>query len=438
LSISLLAEEHRASRIELDRGRDHDERRRQEQQCKRGPDQIGRPLDHPRGTGEAEAPHAEDVQAVEIVELDRGAHHLEHPRQHAHLEAKVLGGADQVEDHRLVRAGRGDHDAVDALRLRQERQRRARLARSGGRLEIELRDDPGMHGGAALDLLTGAVARGRLADQDAVLRRRQATSGEPCSAAGERQQRSEQQPEAEHLLAPQRTFDQEAVAEPQQKRHQRGDLEELRSLVERRLPEQQLVAVVEVEDLGEEQDQRRAGSHQGGQRIALAEQRDADGARECLREQVGGGEQAPVGAVAGTGNRRFQGIGLEPRRRIGQQPRRPAPATPAREPFTNGRERGRLGAPHQIRLARLAAWKGEVARPHPRHARLGLLPIVLLHRQGCASCEDRVLFMHAARGACSARPLPRRVVTSLAGCRYRRPLNVVRYGTWGRGSVVVG
>ena len=60
-------------------------------------DEVERALERVRAAREAEAADAEHRQAVEVVELHRGADDLEQARQQAHADAGLLGDADEVE-----------------------------------------------------------------------------------------------------------------------------------------------------------------------------------------------------------------------------------------------------------------------------------------------------------------------------------------------------
>ena len=66
------------------------------QEPDRGADDVERALEQPRRAHEAEAADAEHRHPVDVVELDRGADDLEHPRQHAHADADRLGDPDQL------------------------------------------------------------------------------------------------------------------------------------------------------------------------------------------------------------------------------------------------------------------------------------------------------------------------------------------------------
>ena len=61
-------------------------------------DDVERALEQARGARQAEPPDAEHRHAVDVVELDGRTDHLEHPRQHADAHPHCLGGADEVDD----------------------------------------------------------------------------------------------------------------------------------------------------------------------------------------------------------------------------------------------------------------------------------------------------------------------------------------------------
>ena len=98
-------------------------------------------LSSARGAREAERAHAEHRQAVDVVELDRRADDLEHPRQHAHPHAGRLGHRGSARRSRGVGRRRRDDDAV----------RPAARRRSGASLP----------GGPAVDVVGRAAGRSR-------------------------------------------------------------------------------------------------------------------------------------------------------------------------------------------------------------------------------------------------------------------------------------
>ena len=99
------------------------QQRRQHEQAERRRRRGRGALEHLRRAREPVAAHAQQRDAVDLVELDRRAHHLEQPRQHAHLHSrKRLHEPDRVEDVVGVALARRDDHPVDLLR----RRRRAR------------------------------------------------------------------------------------------------------------------------------------------------------------------------------------------------------------------------------------------------------------------------------------------------------------------------
>jgi hypothetical protein len=151
----------------------------------------------------------------------------------------------------------------------------------------------------------------------------------------------------------------------QEERHQGRHLEELRSLVEGGLAQQQLVAVVHVQDLGEDDDQRRSGQQQRREGIAVPEQGHAHEQGDRHRDNVRQGKQAPVAAVALPYARGLERLRVEPRRLLGQQALdRPAAAVPS---GASRRQRRRPGPTDQLG----AAPHIELVRAQPDDAGIG-------------------------------------------------------------------
>ena len=70
-------------------------------------------LSSSRGSRETEPADAEHRHSVDVVELDRGADDLEHPRQYADSHPDRLRDANQVDDVPGICRGRRDDDAMN-------------------------------------------------------------------------------------------------------------------------------------------------------------------------------------------------------------------------------------------------------------------------------------------------------------------------------------
>src|SRR5204862_279712 len=87
-----LAEEDRPAAVELDGDREGDHQRRDREQAYRSPDEVEGLLDDSRGACELKAPHPHQRDAVQVVELDRGADALEPARPGPATETAPDGG----------------------------------------------------------------------------------------------------------------------------------------------------------------------------------------------------------------------------------------------------------------------------------------------------------------------------------------------------------
>ena len=121
------------------------------------------------------------------------------------------------------------------------------------------------------------------------------------------------------------------VAEQDEQREQAGDLQQLRRLVERRLLQDELVALVEAADLADEDRDRARRAGPRRPRSAPASQTTTSVSASERRQRVGHGERAPVEALADV-DRDLRGALGDPHRRParGARPEHVPAAEPAR------------------------------------------------------------------------------------------------------------
>ena len=204
-------------------------------------------------------PHAQQRHAVEVVDLDRRAHDVEHARQEAHRHPRRLRLPDEVE-HVLGRLLRGlDDDAVHVELAGEHMQLRA-----GGGDELGIggraqRHAPDELGTTIADVeLVGEPLEGLVAaDEQAAFRPDRLAhepARDPARGDGEHEERH---PEHDHLAGPDRTGEQLLVKDEDEQREERRELKELGRLVDRALVEHELVALVHPLDLAREDDERK-------------------------------------------------------------------------------------------------------------------------------------------------------------------------------------
>ena len=115
------------------------------------------------------------------------------------------------------------------------------------------------------ELAGQAHASARAADDQAALGGSGKARERARRVAEDGEQDERRQPQRERRRAPQRSVDQRGAQQPRDERAARAELEELGQLVERRLVEDQLVAVVEAEHLAREDDSQQAADDRGAQ-----------------------------------------------------------------------------------------------------------------------------------------------------------------------------
>ena len=116
---TLLREEHRPTILELHRHSNHSQERRDRQQPHHRTQQVERPLERRRRTPQIKPPDPHHRDPMQIVELNRGAHHLEQPRQHAHPHPDRLQRAHQIQHLPPIDTPRRDDRPMHIERLRQ-------------------------------------------------------------------------------------------------------------------------------------------------------------------------------------------------------------------------------------------------------------------------------------------------------------------------------
>ena len=270
-----------------------------------GDQHVKRSLDGAGARREPEAAQAEHRHAVDVLEVDRGADDLEHPREQADADADRLRDADQLQRLAVVGRGRREDHAVDVV-LEHEREQAevpVERVRASGR---------GPSGSVAT-----TSARARLAW---TLRRTWVAS----SASPITRQRSGRPRAAGRSPAP-RTSEHERQAQDQPQddehvgleclaadhgggdRRHAGELQQDRGLVERRAAQHEVVAVVEVAGLERQHGGQRHEQVDGREREADGE--PADQQRHGGGDGVGGDERATVAALAGDDARQRMALG---------------------------------------------------------------------------------------------------------------------------------
>ena len=254
-----LAEEHRAARVELDRQGDAEQERRQGDEPEPRADRVEAALDDLRGARQAEAAHAEQRDPVDVVDLDRRADDLEDARQQAHAHAGRLRLADEVQRRLRQRlAGLDDH-AVHAALVDEPVQRwRAVVGELGAGEPLERHAPDELRPTVAVGELRAQALEGlAAADEQAALGGGHAARDEPRDPAGEQRGDEQRAPEAEDLIGAEVALDEPVLQQHDEQGVERRALKELRRLVDRRLVEDELVAVVEAVRLAGDDDERQ-------------------------------------------------------------------------------------------------------------------------------------------------------------------------------------
>ncbi len=217
-----------------------------------GRDEVERSLEQPRGARQPERADAEHRHAVDVLELDGRADDLEHARQHAHVHAGRLGDPDQLGDAARVDRRRRDDDAVH-LQLVDD------APDALGPLERSSTSSPSSGSVAATTArawLLASFSRIRSASRGSPMTRQRSTGD-----TGPASERADMRPP---MIATKLTTHSAAIwSAPRcpsirsgwrivtRQRVEAGQLREQRHLVERRVHEPQLIAVVEAGDLEE-------------------------------------------------------------------------------------------------------------------------------------------------------------------------------------------
>ena len=204
-----------------------------------------RALEPARGAPEPGRPDAEHRQAVELVELDGRADDLEQPRDQAHAQADRLRHAGRP------RAARWSRSAGGATRTRSTCSRAtssSNAPRSSAAAEGAARSSPRPRrwrrwrpASSVTETTLSALPITRQRSTVAATPRRP-RARRPCRAAVSA---SVPVHSSEDLRRRQIRADQRSVTEPDDQREEAGDLRERRRLLERRLVQHDLVAVVE-------------------------------------------------------------------------------------------------------------------------------------------------------------------------------------------------
>ena len=160
-------------------------------------------------------------------------------------------------------------------------------------------DYPGLHRGAHPELPLDRPGRDRAADHETTFGWNAAPDGESRSGARRQHHHEQHHPQAQHLSAREvpEAFDEKSVRQPDQQGVERRDLEYRGRLVERRLPEQVLVAVVEADQLADQDDEGKRGQRRKLQRV-VTQDLDGERDRKAGREDVGHSQRTSVASLA--------------------------------------------------------------------------------------------------------------------------------------------
>ncbi|MEH3053553.1 MAG: hypothetical protein PGN13_06015 [Patulibacter minatonensis] len=165
------------------------------------------------------------------------------------------------------------------------------------RLEVDAIDDLGVHAVGVGDLARHLVGRGLGAEDEAALDGDAVRDDRTGGVAAEQQTGEGAAPERGDGELVEVAVDEVVVEEAGHERDDGREVEELRGLVERGLAEEELVAVVQPDRLGDDDDR---GDHEetGDLRDGAPDELDAEEQRDQHRDGVGDGERTAVGAVA--------------------------------------------------------------------------------------------------------------------------------------------
>ena len=209
----------------------------------------------------------EQQAPAEVVELDGRPDHLEQARQHRHAHAGRGGEPDDVDDVLVALRRRRDDDALDPVLLDHRGQVLDRpqqgVADPGAAWRGHAADHDRVEAGIPGQLALDERRRLGVADDQDALAAGQAHGEEARRAAQADQRRDEQAPEQERVRAPLELHGPHALEEEREDRddgHQHG------RLVERRLVDDEVVAVVEPGGLGDQGVQRQHRERPGRER----------------------------------------------------------------------------------------------------------------------------------------------------------------------------
>jgi hypothetical protein len=153
---------------------------------------------------------------------------------------------------------------------------------------------------AVLELAAQAVGGVRVAHDEAALGRRDANRDPAHDGAVHEHGRPEDDPDREHRLAVEVGADDRRAREPDHQREEGGDLEQGGRLVQCRLTDQVLVAVVQPHDLARDDDQRDR-DEQDLVEVLVRDERDPGDERDRRGQGVAQRESAAVDRVAAAG-----------------------------------------------------------------------------------------------------------------------------------------
>ena len=259
---------------------------------------------------------------MDVLELHRRADDVEQPRLDADLHAERLRLADDGEQALAVEVAGRDDDAVRVVRADERGDHRARLVRRRQLGHGDRAHDVGVERPAVAQLLRDAQQPLGLADHDAALGLGVGDGDVADDRAEGAGGQAERGPQRERLLGADAAVDEGLAPDEDDERVERRQVEERGALVEGRLREDDLVAVVEAHEPAGHDDEREDGQRLRAHRV-VAEELDPDDHRERRRQEVGEHEQAAQRAVAlGDGDGRVALADVDAQRGAGQRAHR--------------------------------------------------------------------------------------------------------------------
>ena len=245
----------------------------------------------------------EQRRALDFVDLVGGADDLEEARQHADADAETLDDPDHVEQAQVgVARPRRDQSAVYGVLLEQalERVEGPQAGKLVDACVARVERDPPDHVGARVAALQlGRQPMGRLgvAEDHAAFLGDQQLGQAPGADPRDQHQEEQEAPEDHRLLTPEGPLDDRPAGQEGQQRVEGGDEEQGGRLVEGRLVDDVLVAVVEARELAD-RDHHRDRDDRPEPEVVAAGDRDRDREGGRRGDQVGDGEQAAIDGVA--------------------------------------------------------------------------------------------------------------------------------------------